>query len=108
MNELINASKRSKFEYVKIKRAAIRDVGIMAKVSLKTPIQTPATFSFVWYCRNRRKDPDNIMSGQKYVFDGLQECGLLENDGWKEIAGITHEFRVDKHNPRVEITIHEG
>lgn len=105
---MINASKRNKYDYVRMKREAIQTVGIIARSQLKQEIQTPAVFSFTWYCPNKRKDPDNVMSGQKYVFDGLQEYGLLKNDGWGQIAAITHSFHVDKQNPRVEIEIMEG
>ena len=62
---------------------------------------------FVWYCKNRRKDKDNILVGQKFIIDGLVEAGVIENDGWNEIGDIKHEFARDKNNPRVEVKIKE-
>lgn len=64
-------------------------------------------WTFVWYRKNRRNDPDNIQVGTKYIFDAFVKNGVIENDGWNEINSITHKFRVDKDNPRVEIFISE-
>lgn len=65
------------------------------------------TVTITWYCKNKRKDKDNIMAGQKFIFDGLQKAGVLSNDGWKQIGDVTHRFEVDKRNPRVEIVLQE-
>lgn len=66
-------------------------------------------FVFKWYCKNRMKDPDNISSAVKYIFDGLQLSGILPGDGFKNTSGGTlHLYYVDKQDPRVEITILEG
>lgn len=64
----------------------------------------PTTLRFVWYCKNRREDPDNIHFKKKFILDGAVNAGLLENDGWRQIAGFEDVFKVDKGNVRVEIT----
>lgn len=66
-----------------------------------------ATFKFVWYRKNRRTDPDNIIFAKKFLLDALQEVGVIENDGWKQIVGFEDTWKVDKDNPRVEIVIYE-
>lgn len=66
------------------------------------------THKFTWYCKDRRKDKDNVIAGQKFVFDGLQKAGIIEDDGWKQVGNISHEFKIDKKNPRVIIEIIEG
>src|SRR5699024_12305540 len=68
-------------------------------------IDHKADWSFTWYRKNRRNDPDNIQVGTKYIFDAFVKKGIIENDGWNEINSITHKFEVDKDNPRVEINI---
>jgi Holliday junction resolvase RusA-like endonuclease len=107
---MINASKRNKYDYVKLKDGAINTVAWAVKESFKRTVvffPTPADFVITWYCPNKRKDKDNITAGQKYIFDGLQEIGLMKNDGWKEIGSVTHRFEIDKSNPRIEIEIRE-
>lgn len=61
-----------------------------------------------WFCRNKRKDMDNISFAKKFILDGMQEVGYLKNDGWNEIAGWEESFHVDRDNPRIEIEIEEA
>jgi hypothetical protein len=49
---------------------------------------------FVWRVKNRRRDPDNIASAVKFIFDALQHAGVIENDGWGQIATISHAFEI--------------
>lgn len=107
LNEMINSSKRSKYEYVKLKDDAIIKIGWAIKqAKLKLP-NKPHDYTITWYCPSKRKDKDNIMGGQKFIFDALQEHGIIQNDGWKQIGDVNHRFRIDKENPRVEIEIKE-
>ena len=53
--------------------------------------------TFEWVEKNRRRDPDNIAAGCKFILDGLQP-EILANDGWKQIIGITHIFNVVMKN----------
>ena len=41
----------------------------------------------------------------KCIQDAMQEIGLIDNDGWKNIENFTHDFYVDKENPRIEVFI---
>ena len=70
--------------------------------------ETPApksVFKFTWYRKNRRTDPGNIAYAEKFIMDAMQRVGIIENDGWKNVAGFIHNFEVDKDNPRVEIEL---
>lgn len=57
--------------------------------------------------QNKRKDPDNVAFGVKFILDGMQEARMIENDGFNEIKEIHHYFVVDKDCPRIEIEILE-
>lgn len=60
------------------------------------------------YEADKRRDPSNIASmATKIIEDSLQECGIIDNDGWANIAGYSQAFDVDKKNPRIEIYIEE-
>ena len=51
---------------------------------------------------------DNISSfGRKVIQDALVDCGVLKNDGWKNISGFTDMFFVDSQNPRIEVILKE-
>lgn len=69
------------------------------------PKYEKAYLIITWYEPNGRRDPDNVMAGQKFMLDALVHAGVIPNDSQKYIAGIVHRFRVDKQNPRVEVEI---
>ena len=67
-------------------------------------IKGRAWFKFIWYEPNKRRDPDNISAGMKFIFDGLIAAGKMQNDGWANVAGFSHRFEVNKE-PKVVIEI---
>lgn len=79
--------------------------GLVAMIAGKLPRIKKADFVITWHCKNRRKDKDNIMGGQKFIFDGLVHAGVLKNDGWSQIGDVQHKFMVNKNNPHVEVTL---
>lgn len=70
-------------------------------------VQTPIKIHFTWYCKNKRKDPDNVAFAKKAILDGMQKAGVIKNDGWNEIKGFVDDFEIDKDCPRIEIEILE-
>lgn len=61
-----------------------------------------------WYCKNKRKDKDNVAFGIKFILDGMIEARVIANDGWGEVANFEHRFEVDKDCPRIEIELEEA
>ena len=53
-----------------------------------------ADFVFTWYEKDKRRNPDNIAAGKKYIFDGLQQVKVIKNDGWKEVLSFKDQFVV--------------
>lgn len=106
MNEIIAAAKSHYGRYSTMKRTNTEAVAWRAKEAGLRRVDR-AVVRCTWYAKNRRRDPDNIEAGVKFILDGLVEAGVLSNDGWKQIAGIEHTFRVDANDPRVEIEIRE-
>ena len=54
----------------------------------------PLKASFVWHVTNRKKDLDNIAFGQKFILDALQKKGIIEGDGMKYIAELSHRYEL--------------
>ncbi|MEN2765759.1 RusA family crossover junction endodeoxyribonuclease [Ornithinibacillus xuwenensis] len=104
MNEIIKASKSHPMAYANMKKDYTALVMIRAQ---KLPKIEKSDFEITWYCKDKRKDKDNIMTGQKFIFDGLVKAGVMANDGWGEVGSVAHFFQVDKENPRVEVVIRE-
>jgi len=104
MNEIIEAAKQHHMQYAELKKANTDAVAWAAK---RIPRMEKVFLNITWYCKNRKKDPDNIAAAVKFIWDGLVLGGVIENDGWKQNAGWTNRFKVDKKNPRVEIELEE-
>lgn len=104
MNEIVSASKKHWAKYSSMKRTYTRLVALHA---LKLPKLDKVDVTITWICKNRRQDKDNITAGQKFIFDGLVEAGVLKNDGWAQIGNVIHRFEIDKEKPRVEIELNE-
>jgi Holliday junction resolvase RusA-like endonuclease len=56
---------------------------------------------------NRRHDPTNCYGSVKWLEDGLVYAGVLEDDSFDNVKNDVEKGGVDKHNPRVVITIEE-
>lgn len=110
LNTIIAESKRGRGKwqpYNEMKQEYTNIVAWIAKSGIKKQLEK-IDLEITWICKNRRKDKDNISGGgTKFILDGLVAAGVIENDGWKQIGDIYHKFKVDKHNPRVEVEIRE-
>jgi Holliday junction resolvase RusA-like endonuclease len=109
LNDIIREDRRNRHAGAKLKKEAEYAVTLCAKKSLKRWRPAgPVFMHYVWYEPNKRRDKDNVAAGgRKIVQDALVKAGYLKGDGWRDIAGFSDEFRVDKNEPRIEVEIEE-
>lgn len=68
----------------------------------------PIIIHYHIYEQNMKRDKDNVFAMiSKTIQDSLQECQVIDNDGWKNVENFTHDFFIDRQNPRIEIFIEE-
>ena len=106
LNEHDNANRSNRFSGAGMKKKATSNCALYIKKAMSEGFEfneLPAELQFDWYCKNRRIDPDNRAFSRKYIFDGMQQAGLIKNDNWKFTTGWKDNFFVDKESPRVEI-----
>lgn len=101
-NEIVKAAKSHYHQYNNMKR---ENTEIVAWNSKKIPKQKRIFLEITWVEQNMLRDPDNIASAVKFIWDGLVAAGVIPNDGWKENGGWSNQFKVDKNNPRIEVVI---
>lgn len=89
-NEYIDACRKNRYAAAKMKRDAETLIIWQAKRLL--PIKQKVRIRLTWYEENRRRDPDNVRFGVKFILDALQKCGKLKNDNSEYIAGFEDEF----------------
>lgn len=108
LNEYIEAERRNKYAAANMKRQTESVIISAAKEQLRgVRLTRPVVMCYTWVEKNRRRDRDNVAFARKFVQDALVRCGVLRGDGWKEIAGFTDAFAVDRERPRVEVTLRE-
>ena len=109
LNDYIAAERSNRYRGAKMKADNGNAVSLAVMQCMKgVRIRRPVFMEYTWVEPDRRRDLDNISSfGRKVIQDALVEAGVLEDDGWKHVAGFSDRFRVDKENPRIEVKIRE-
>ena len=107
LNTYIQAERGNRYAGASLKKKATEKV--VWAIKSKTTIDR-GKFNRIWldihyFCKNKRKDKDNLAFVKKFIFDGLQKAGIIPNDGWKNIVGWFECWGVDKDNPRIEVKI---
>ena len=93
LNEIIAEARKHKMASAKQKEYYTSMVKLLA--TKMKPIKGRAHYRFTWYEKSRRRNPDNIAGGgEKYILDGLQDAGIIENDGWGQVASLHHDFQL--------------
>lgn len=109
LNDYIHECAKHPHKGAKIKR----DYQMIASNAIRTQlprlkVSNPIVIHYRFYEADKQRDKGNIFSFADKVFeDALQACGVISNDGWTQISNFTHEFYVDKNNPRIEIFLEE-
>ena len=109
LNDYIAAERSNRYRGAKMKADNGNAVSLAVMQCMKgVRIRRPVFMEYTWVEPDRRRDLDNISSfGRKVIQDALVEAGVLEDDGWKHVAGFSDRFLVDKENPRIEVLIRE-
>ena len=105
LNDVIAQTKKHWSGYSKWKKSYTNRVASIAEQANKT--HSCVCLHFTWYRANRRCDPDNVCSAQKYCIDGIVKGGLLKDDRWANVRRIEHDFQIDKEKPRIVVVITE-
>lgn len=93
LNEYIHAVNINRYKGNALKRETQDAIGWAIKAAHLEPVtEYPVTIFFEWHEKSKRRDLDNIASAKKFILDALQECGILEGDGQKQIAGFADGF----------------
>ncbi len=97
LNKYISAERGNKYAAANIKEDET-NVARLAFKDLKPAQGLPLDITFTWYCTDMRRNPDNIAFAKKFIIDGMVAAGYIENDGWKQIAGLRDDFQVAEND----------
>lgn len=108
MNAVINAAKKHWSKYYQMQKNTVNNIAWFLKAQqIETIKKYPVHITFKFFCKDKKKDPDNISSPiRKFLLDALVLEGILKGDRWRYIKSFKDEFEIDKSNPRIEIVIY--
>ena len=106
LNEIIDASKSHYHAYNNLKQASAKTIKLKLQ-NANIPKLDKVYLKITYFRKNRRFDPDNIAAAKKFILDAMVAAGVIENDGWDQVAGWQESWKVDKQYPRIEIIIEE-
>lgn len=111
LNDLLYASKISKGKWNKANSMKQKDQTYIIphiRKAIRRSLKAPITLHYTFYCRDAKRDKDNIASYFTKIFqDSLVESGVLHDDGWKYIKSYKYDFEIDREYPRIEVVITE-
>lgn len=109
LNDYIAAERTNRHKGAKMKADSGNIVAVAIRQCMRgVRIKKPVFMEYTWIEPSRRRDKDNISSfGRKVIQDALVQCGVLKDDGWRNVVGFSDRFEVDKKNPRIEVLIRE-
>lgn len=110
LNDVIDKTRLNKFAGATMKRKLQQDIKTqllhqVASMGLEIPLDCQCDFKFTFYEQNKKRDKDNIISSQKFLFDAMVEVGILKNDGWRWVGNLAYDFKIDDvYRVEIEIT----
>ena len=105
LNSYIRAERGNRYAAAKIKEDETYRVAqecVASKLKKMTKIHV---MTCNWYCKNERKDTDNVEFAKKFIMDGLATCKIIPDDTRKYTGSTLHQHYIDKLNPRIEVVL---
>lgn len=59
-------------------------------------LKPPIRIDFTWMERDRRRDPDNVAFGKKFILDTMVLLGKIPNDTRQFVVGFSDSFEIGK------------
>lgn len=107
LNEIIKVAKAHPMAYSSLKKRWGELTQLYIKKAKLKPMKGPVQIHITWVEKTRRRDPDNVRAGSKFILDALVKSAVLPCDSQKTIWQISDSFLVHKENWRVDVLITE-
>lgn len=94
LNEYIDCERGSTIAAAAMKKKCTEQVRIQCEEQNIPVVSGKVDLLFEWHSSTRH-DPDNVAFAKKFILDGLQAAGVLENDNRKFIGTMADEIIQD-------------
>ena len=106
LNEMLALMNRNRHQYNSVKKKIQAEIVYRCMEQGIKPVES-ASFLFTWVEKGRRRDPDNIVAGRKFILDALVSGKYLPGDGWRYVLGFEDQWEVRRDEPGVYVRISE-
>lgn len=90
LNEYIDCERGSTIAAAAMKKKCTEQVKVQCVSQQIESVKGKVDLLFEWHSSTRH-DPDNVAFAKKFILDGLQAAGVLENDNRKFIGTMADE-----------------
>lgn len=94
LNEYIDCERGSTIAAAAMKKKCTEQVKKQCLLQQIQPVNGKVDLLFEWHSSTRH-DPDNVAFAKKFILDGLQAAGVLENDNRKFIGTMADDIIQD-------------
>lgn len=94
LNEYIDCERGSTIAAAAMKKKCTEQIKEQCLLQQIQPVNGKVDLLFEWHSSTRH-DPDNVAFAKKFILDGLQLAGVLENDNRKFIGTMADEIIQD-------------
>ena len=95
LNEILSLAKQQGKKYSpydQLKKRVEREIAVISRSQFTGKIEGLNQYDFHWLRTNKRRDPDNLSSSEKFFLDAFRAVKIIANDGWGEIGFLQHHF----------------
>ena len=109
LNDFISAERTNRYKGAQMKRTAQDRCSLAIYKAIRgVKITKKIRIHYIFYEKNTRRDLDNISGfAHKVIQDALVMCGVIKDDGWKNIVSYTDTFAIDREDPRIVVMLEE-
>lgn len=107
LNDIIDQARANKYKAAENKKIYTELVAWTAKAQ-RIPKMERVNLTITWFEGSKKRDPDNIHAGIKFILDGLVQAGVIPNDTQRYVGDVLHRIRTDRKKPRIEVELSEG
>ncbi len=94
LNEILAAAKKSPYQYAAMKKKYTQRISEELLVQGCRPVSPYKRIwlTITWFESKKKRDPDNVRAGVKFLLDAMVASGVIEDDGIENIDSLSDAF----------------
>ena len=97
LNDIINTARSNKYASAAQKKKYGRKIKHEILIQLDPiPHYDSIDLEIIWVESPKKRDPDNIFVGAKFLLDSFVDVGIIDDDTRDQIKSITNKIEIEK------------